>query len=462
MTYDTKNPYPREGEGGAYIEYTGSSMLLASMFEVIGAVNIPRNYQNGAFNDSEISQKAKFMNISLINLTGENDGGDSIILNSGDSFTLDCIIYLALYNNLKIFRIDSSNNDFSIGIYDANDIKIKDIQNNEDLKNYNINNTEFKVKITANTSTIINNIHFEIVTKTPDNDSKVKIFLDQIEGVAQWEDELIEKVLETEELEDINEIPRTAKIGDVFFNKEGTELSLSAQQLLNVIKTVDGINSGLDSEYLGGQKYDKYASRIRRVTKKYSELANGDYIVGYNHLGAISGKFVTINLESGDWINLDGYDFSHSENFGGVFNSSYVESSMSTSEIDSCFTFEVQRQTPQDLIDVKTELLSKIGDNITVEKYDNGIRYKKDGVYIYSACWGLVNLTTTGSNGTASTTVNFPFTFHNVGGTLTSVIAQSPLYQNCGNGNNQVSSVDIYAQRTTAGTSGVRWCVYGR
>lgn len=459
MTYDTKNPYPREGEG-AYIEYTSSSMLLASMFEVIGAVNIPRNYQNGAFNDSEISQKAKFMNISLINLTGENDG-DSIILNSGDSFTLDCIIYLALYNNLKIFRIDSSNNDFSIGIYDANDIKIKDIQNNEDLKNYNINNTEFKVKITANTSTIINNIHFEIVTKTPDNDSKVKIFLDQIEGVAQWEDELIEKVLETEELEDINEIPRTAKIGDVFFNKEGTELSLSAQQLLNVIKTVDGINSGLDSEYLGGQKYDKYASRIRRVTKKYSELANGDYIVGYNHLGAISGKFVTINLESGDWINLDGYDFSHSENFGGVFNSFYVESSMSASEIDSCFTFEVQRQTPQDLIDVKTELISKIGDKLTIKTFENGIRIKKDGTYVYSACWGSIDLTTTGTNGTASTTVNYPFTFSGTRTSFASASTGSALQVAGSTQSTGASSMSVTLQRSSAGTSPVRWLVIG-
>lgn len=458
MTYDTKNPYPREGEG-AYIEYTSSSMLLASMFEVIGAVNIPRNYQNGAFNDGEISQKAKFMDISLVNLTGVNDG-DSIILNSGDSFTLDCIIYLALYNNLKLFRIDSSNNDFSIGIYDVNDIKIKDIQNNEDLKNYNINNTEFKVKITANTSTIINNIHFEIVTKTPDNDSKVKIFLDQIEGVAQWEDELIEKVLETEELEDINEIPRTAKIGDVFFNKEGTELSLSAQQLLNVIKTVDGINSGLDSEYLGGQKYDKYASRIRSITKKYSELINGDYIIGYNHISSISGKFVTINLESGDWISLDGYDFSHSENFEGGFNSSYVSSGMSTSEIDSCFTFEVQRQTPQDLIDVKKEIFDNI-DKIKIETYENGIRIKKDGTYIYSACWGSVDITTTGSNGNASTTINYPFTFSETRTSFASASTGIALQVAGSTQSTGTSSMSVTLQRSSAGTSPVRWLVIG-
>lgn len=456
MTYDTKNPYPREGEG-AYIEYTGSSMLLASMFEVIGAVNIPRNYQNGAFNDSEISQKAKFMNISLINLTGVNDG-DSIILNSGDSFTLDCIIYLALYNNLKLFRIDSSNNDFSIGIYDVNDTKIKDIQNNEDLKNYNINNTEFKVKITANTSTIINNIHFEIVTKTLDNDSKVKIFLDQIEGVAQWEDELIEKVLETEELEDINEIPRTAKIGDVFFNKEGTELSLSAQQLLNVIKTVDGINSGLDSEYLGGQKYDKYASRIQSDTKKFSELLNGDYIIGYNHISSISGKFVTINLESGDWISLDGYDFSHSENFEGGFNSSYVSSGMSTSEIDSCFTFEVQRQTPQDLVDVKKEIFDNI-DKIQIETYNNGFRIKKNGVYIYSRCFGIVEMTTTGSNGSTYTTVNYPFTMT---GSIRVSMANAmgdPLNVGASTDRTNVDSVRLTLKRVSAGSSSVKWSV---
>ncbi|GLI12418.1 hypothetical protein MARBORIA2_15080 [Methanobrevibacter arboriphilus] len=461
MTYDTKNPYPREGEG-AYIEYTGSSMLLASMFEVIGAVNIPRNYQNGAFNDSEISQKAKFMNISLINLTGENDG-DSIILNSGDSFTLDCIIYLALYNNLKIFRIDSSNNDFSIGIYDANDIKIKDIQNNEDLKNYNINNTEFKVKITANTSTIINNIHFEIVTKTPDNDSKVKIFLDQIEGVAQWEDELIEKVLETEELEDINEIPRTAKIGDVFFNKEGTELSLSAQQLLNVIKTVDGINSGLDSEYLGGQKYDKYATKIQTQTKKLTELQNGDLVLSYSVInnpgvmtnGRIFFEDIYIYVSAGNVslkkISNDSPATWSSQNFD--YSNAVI--------LEPFFLFEVQKSIPQDLTDVRNELLSKIGDNIAVETYSNGIRIKKDGAYIYSACWGSIDLTTTGTNGTASTTVNYPFTFSGTRTSFASASTGSALQVAGSTQSTGASSMSVTLQRSSAGTSPVRWLVIG-
>lgn len=101
-------------------------------------------------------------------------------------------------------------------------------------------------------------------------------------------------------------------------------------------------------------------------------------------------------------------------------------------------------------------------DKITVETYTNGVRFKKDGNYIFSACWGLVNLTTTGSNGRASTTVNFPFTFQDIGGTQTSIISQSPLSHNCGNGNNQFSTADIYLHRTEAGTNGVRWYVYGR
>lgn len=357
MTYDTKNPYPREAEG-AYIEYTSSTMLLASMFEVIGAVNIPSNYQNGAFNDTETPQKARFMDISLINLTGINEG-DNIVLDAGDSFTLDCILYLALYNNLKTFRIDSSNNDFSISIYDVNDTKIRDIQNNEDLKNYNINNTEFKVKITANTSTIINNIHFEIVTKTPDNDSKVQIFLDQIEGMDNWEDDLNNRyATKAQGTKADNAVPNTRKVN----NKQlSNDITLTASD-------VDAYDKSTTD--------NKYATKIQTVTKKFSELVNGDYLIGYDHISSISGKFVTINLESGDWISLDGYDFSQSENFEGGFNSSYVSSGMSTSEIDSCFTFEVQRQTPQDLIDVKKEIFDNI-DKIKIENYNNGFRIKK-------------------------------------------------------------------------------------
>ncbi len=455
MTFDTKNPYPREGEG-AYIEYTSSAMLLASMFESIGAVNIPSNFQNSAFNGSETPQKAKFMDISLINLTGINEG-DKIVLDAGDSFTLDCIIYLALYNNFKLFKIDSTNNDFSISIYDKYDTKIKDILNNEDLKNYNIAHTEFKIKITANSSTIITNIHFEISTKTPDEDSKVKIFLERLEGLDQWKTDLISDVLETEELADINEIPRTAKIGNTFFTKEGTELSLSAQQLLNVLKTVDGVSSGLDSEYLGGQKYDKYASRIQSDTKKFSELANGDYLVGYNHIGSISGEFVTINLGSGDWINLDGYDFSSSETFEGQFmNPQSITSSMTPAEIDTCFTFEVRRNTPQDLSDVKNELISKIGDKLTIETFENGIRIKKNGSYVYSSCWGVVNTTI----GTSATTIdfNFPFTFS----TLPTILVSAGTTASSSTNHNFSSSTLSTTQGRITGVASASYSAYYR
>lgn len=441
MTYDTKNPYPREAEG-AYIEYTSSTMLLASMFEVIGAVNIPSNYQNGAFNDTETPQKARFMDISLINLTGINEG-DNIVLDAGDSFTLDCILYLALYNNLKTFRIDSSNNDFSISIYDVNDTKIRDIQNNEDLKNYNINNTEFKVKITANTSTIINNIHFEIVTKTPDNDSKVQIFLDQIEGMDNWEDDLNNRyATKAQGTKADNAVPNTRKVN----NKQlSNDITLTASD-------VDAYDKSTTD--------NKYATKIQTVTKKFSELVNGDYLIGYDHISSISGKFVTINLESGDWISLDGYDFSQSENFEGGFNSSYVSSGMSTSEIDSCFTFEVQRQTPQDLIDVKKEIFDNI-DKIKIENYNNGFRIKKNGVYIYSRCFGSVEMTTTGSNGTASTTVNYPFTFLGNKVSMASASTGSALQIAGSTQTTGASSMSVTLQRSSAGTSPVRWYVEG-
>ena len=46
-----------------------------------------------------------------------------------------------------------------------------------------------------------------------------------------------------------------------FQDHEGNELrpDLSAQELLDKIKTVDGTGSGLDADLLGGKSADKYA-----------------------------------------------------------------------------------------------------------------------------------------------------------------------------------------------------------
>lgn len=100
-------------------------------------------------------------------------------------------------------------------------------------------------------------------------------------------------------------------------------------------------------------------------------------------------------------------------------------------------------------------------DNIQIEGYSNGIRIKKDNDYIHSMCWGIVEMTTTGSNGTALTTVNFPFTFNSAQGVQTSIVSGNPLMQNGSNTTLSNNSVNITVQRTTAGTSGVRWYAYG-
>ena len=114
-----------------------------------------------------------------------------------------------------------------------------------------------------------------------------------------------------------------------------------------------------------------------------------------------------------------------------------------------------------DLSDVKNELLSKIGDNITIETYTNGIRYKKDGTYIYSACWGNVNLTTTGTNGTASTTVNYPFTFSGNLVSMGNPTTNTPMIIAGSTQSTGSSSLVVTLQRSSAGTSSVRWIVIG-
>ena len=139
---------------------------------------------------------------------------------------------------------------------------------------------------------------------------------------------------------------------------------------------------------------------------------------------------------------------------------------MNNAEIDSCFTFEVQKTIPQDLSDVKIELLSKIGDNITVETYENGIRIKKDGTYVYSACWGSVNVSATTSSGVntyrGSTTITFPFEFTTAPSITVGAYSSTPLMANCGNGAITTTNGIITAERTTSGSQTCRYTVIGR
>ena len=424
------------------------AMIIAG--DSIYNIKLPEQYPHSIFPNSD---NEELVNGSLISLSGQFiNNNQTILMDAGEELIFNVNPNMEPFKKWCIIKVKTSviNKSLNLSIKKAIDgteifnQTLNTSGDNEaifDLNEYNIELEPILINITANTSnTEITNIIFTY-DLTPDETDKIfKGLATAIQGLKA--DSAIQ----------------SGKIGDISFTKQDTELSLSAQQLLNVIKTVDGVSSGLDSEYLGGQRYDKFASRIQSDTKKFSELHNGDYIVGYNHIGSISGKFVTINLGSGDWISLDGYDFSSSENFEGAFNGSYVSSGMSTSEIDSCFTFEVQRQTPQDLIDVKKEIFDNI-DKIKIETYNNGFRIKKNGVYIYSRCFGSVEMTTTGSNVCTYTTVNYPFTMT---GSIRVSMANAmgdPLNVGASTDQTDVDSVRLTLKRVSAGSSSVRWSV---
>lgn len=183
MSFDRDDPW-QMSKDGVYVEQLNSSSLLSGMFNIVGVVDLPQNYRNKIFDNTETSKRARFMKVALVNLTGTNNG-NTLVLNSGDSFTLDCTIFLALFNNLQRFKIDSTIDNFSIAVFDKDNNKIRDISNGEDLTNYNITDDEFKIKVMANASTTIDNIHFEVFTKKSNNDSKVTIAQEQILGLKE-------------------------------------------------------------------------------------------------------------------------------------------------------------------------------------------------------------------------------------------------------------------------------------
>lgn len=90
-----------------------------------------------------------------------------------------------------------------------------------------------------------------------------------------------------------------------------------------------------------------------------------------------------------------------------------------------------------------------------------GFELKKNGVYIYSRCFGSVEMTTTGSNGTASTTVNYPFTFLGNKVSMASASTGSALQIAGSTQTTGASSMSVTLQRSSAGTSPVRWYVEG-
>lgn len=186
MAYTKKNPFLNEGDA-VYGEHFNNSSLLAGMFSMIGQVNIPKQFESGVFNTSETHDKALFLKVALENLTGTNNG-DNIVLNSGQSFTLNTKVVLSLFKSWKRFNITGSNIDVNISLKDDNDNLIMTVNNNQELKNYNITNDKIKVLITANTECNISNILFEVTTKKWDNQSTVTIPQEQITGLKEWEE----------------------------------------------------------------------------------------------------------------------------------------------------------------------------------------------------------------------------------------------------------------------------------
>lgn len=150
--------------------------------------------------------------------------------------------------------------------------------------------------------------------------------------------------------------------------------SETAQSILDKLKTVDGIGSGLDAEYLGGEKYDKYASKV-------------------------------------------------------------------------------------DLGNLTNQLLNEIGDNLTTECYTNGILIRRNGNIIYGRCWGSVLMTTTSSNQTVYTTINYPFILEGTTKTSMANAMGDPFVVGASTDQTQTNSVRVMLKRTTAGSTTVKWNV---
>jgi microcystin-dependent protein len=185
MAYTKKNPMLNKGDA-VYGEHFNNSALLAGMFSMIGQVNIPYQFEAGLFNTTGTPEKALFLRITLEKLTGTNNG-DSIILDTGQSFTLNTKVVLSLFKSWKRLNITGTTVDVEIGLYDENDNLIRTVTNNQELTNFNITDESIKVVITAKSSCTISNVLFEVTTSKWDNNSTVTIPQEQITGLKEWE-----------------------------------------------------------------------------------------------------------------------------------------------------------------------------------------------------------------------------------------------------------------------------------
>ena len=110
-----------------------------------------------------------------------------------------------------------------------------------------------------------------------------------------------------------------------FQDHEGNELrpDLSAQELLDKIKTVDGTGSGLDADLLGGKSADKYA-QLGEDGKLPADSLPSD--VGKDTAAEILEKLKTVD-GTGSGLDADLLDGKHASEFAAV-NHTHTPSSI--------------------------------------------------------------------------------------------------------------------------------------
>lgn len=301
MAYTKKNPMLNKGDA-VYGEHFNNSALLAGMFSMIGQVNIPSQFESGLFNTTETPEKALFLRVTLEKLTGTNNG-NNIILNTGQSFTLNTKVILSLFKSWKRFNLTGTNVDVEIGLYDENNNLIRNIINNQELTNFNITNESIKVVVTANSSCTISNVLFEVTTRKWDNNSSVTIPQEQITGLKEWEE------TKNQEINNINssKVPITRKINNKTLDNDITLDSndVGAQPTITTESKTVTLKSAGDSSGAG------LTITNNVVTDAYAWFNLG-YYENYSMYGIVTPKSVTPPAFSKQPIAIKNISFSGS------------------------------------------------------------------------------------------------------------------------------------------------------
>lgn len=103
-----------------------------------------------------------------------------------------------------------------------------------------------------------------------------------------------------------------------------------------------------------------------------------------------------------------------------------------------------------------------LSQNIEIEEYANGIRIKKDGVYVYSACWGSTVVTIATANTPVSANITFPFTFQGVPMVTVGAVSVNALIQDSSVADNNINGAKIYTNKTSTGTVYTYWVATGK